>query len=119
MDLVAKSKFLDFSGADDETKRLFRQILQKRKDMGQRWLDLTESNSYGPGILALYPVGDNCYYLSNSKMRFMTKKNFQLMLKYLEKTKGHYLGELCPVVEPFLMKWMQKDPEDNGSNLHL
>jgi hypothetical protein len=52
-------------------------------------------------------------------MRFTTKTNFQLMFKYLEKTMGHYLRELCSVVEPSLMKWIQWNPEDNGPDLHL
>lgn len=116
-ELVVKSKFSDSSGADDQTMRLFRQNFRKRKDLGQRWLDLTESNNYGLGILAMYPVGDGCYALSNTKMRFMTKTNFQLMLKYLEKTKGHYLRRLYRVVEPFLVKWMQRNPGDNGPDL--
>jgi hypothetical protein len=58
-DLIVKSKFSDSSGADDEATRLSRQSLRKRKDLGQRWLDLTDSNSCGAGILALYPVSDN------------------------------------------------------------
>jgi hypothetical protein len=99
--------------------RPFRQNLRKRKDLGQRWLDLTESNSYGPSILALDPVGHDCYSLSNTKMRFMTKTNFQLMLKCLEKTKGRYLRKLCRIVEPFLMKWVQKSPGDDDADLYL
>ena len=35
-DPVVKSKFSDSSGADDVAKLLFRQNLQKRKDLGQR-----------------------------------------------------------------------------------
>jgi hypothetical protein len=52
-------------------------------------------------------------------MGFMAKTNFQLKFKYLEKTKGHCLRKLCRVVEPFLMKWMQKSPEDDDTDLYL